>query len=1057
MSFEHPQIEVLAQQLCKQIARRNNPFEKIHIWVPHQGLASWLRHTIATELGVAAHLQFSQPRTALWQMAQQLFPQRRLKLGQVELLLSLQNHLGAWAQQHPKLAIFAQYLQRTDYLLSLAKASAQTFEDYLTYRPDWIVNFSRCAPGELPLPAGLSPFHEDLWQAQHQLWQLLEAQVDPEGRRWNRAQLQFAVLDRLSQGPLEAPPTAWPGQGQIPLQVFAISEEAPFYQQMLTHLPQQIALQQYHLDESALSSRGSFAYPYWQEGLSENDHEADSQSESNLLPTAAEIDVHGCHHALREVEVLQDLIKERQTPAGQVGVMIGDLEHYRPLIHGLFREQFLPYQILQAPQDNLLVQSFEALIELHQGRLQREDVIALLENEWIAQAFGLQVFSAQELRQTLDQADIRWGRNDFHRQQLGLPAFGQNSWEAGLQRLVLTYALPDQGQEPFLGHLPAGQEMPNLAILRALLRFFDASQRYLNPLFKDHTLPQWSQIFHRILEQFLDSADTEMLLPLREAIGRLPDLLKHIPPQQVLLSEAEQDFSLAEAQSLLKLCWSQGKLVDFHHGRIVFGTPEQLVGIPFQDLYILGLNLGSVPAKASANDLDLRLQSPARVGEIRSQTGDLRMFLRAMQSARQRLTLIYQSHHLRHQNELPPAGIVDALLHAIKGLKVKHHALQAFDSKYFQQGTGLISYHPLYRKCAESLSKTPSRTLPPPFRQAAIPATREMTDLLNLQAFCAFFQHPSASFLRQGLGVYYAGHEEAQAAHERFQITGLEKYLLQVQALQGYIHYRGDLEPFKERLLSSGHLPVGQAGRWYLEQALQDLVPYYPLLSTFFDLPIQHQNWEWQASDGRRLQKQYLCYSGVTGLASDLHLEWHPGRLNARRTLSLWIDHLLLQAANTRQTPVLNACLGLELKKRTPSLFYFEPLSPAQAQAYLSQFYQLYLEGQALPLEFAPETSRAFAEDYLTYLDTSRAEKAARKVWEPGYFNLIAAESEDAYFAHCLEVDWFTLPEAQAIALAIWEPIDSHLRGLPLTGLDQAAPFAFLNPNGVKESADASL
>ncbi len=709
MTFHAPTLEALAQDLCLQIEQRKNPFETIHIWVPHEGMASWLRHTIATKLGVAAQLQFSQPRTALWQMAQQLFPQRRLKLSQVELLLTLQHQLSQWVSIHPELGLFAHYLKDQEhYALSLASACAQTFEDYLTYRPDWILQFSQHRPGTLPLPAVLDQRHQDLWWAQHTLWHLLETAVDPEGRRWHRAQLQAAVKEHLSQESLEVLPARWPGQASIPLQIFALIEEAPFYAQMLADLPRHIQVQHYTLDESAVSQAGSFGYNYWHDN-------PPPHIPLTSAPTAAplHIQVEGCHNALREVEVLQDLIKKQASPASQVGVVLWDLEHYRPLIHGVFREQRLPYTLMQNPQDSLLTQSFDSLIETHQGRLHREDVMALLENEWIAQAFGFYAFSASELRRTLDQVDIRWGRNNFHRQQLGLPAFGQNSWEAGIKRLLLTYALPDQGGYPYKSHLPEGHEMPRLDILRAVLRFFDAVQRYLSPLFKAHTLPQWSALFHQILQSFFGTADSEQLLPLREAVGRLPELLKQLNASP---EDAPRLFSLSEVQALLKLCWSRKDLPALHHGRILLGTPEQLAGIPFDDIYMLGLNLGSVPGKQTPNDLDLRLQSPAEPGEIRAKTRDFRLFLRCMQGARKRCVLIYQSGHMRHKNKLAPAGILDALIHHY-ALKVTHHPLQAFAAKYFQKDTGYTSYDAMYRECALMIEDPSNAKALTPFRK----------------------------------------------------------------------------------------------------------------------------------------------------------------------------------------------------------------------------------------------------------------------------------------------------------------------------------------------------
>lgn len=1058
-----PAIETLADQLCQQVRDRQNPFEWIDIWVPHQGMASWLKHRITTQVGVAAQLRFNQPRTILWQMAQQLFPQRQLKLTQVELLLTLQSELEHWVQQDPELEILRYYLEgQSHYTLSLANACAQTFEDYLTYRPDWIRAFSTQEPGHLPCPTELGSSHQALWLAQHKLWQRLEMQVDPQQQRWHQATLQAEVLHALAQNTPLTPPERWPGQSQTPIQVFALHEDAPFYTQMLEALPTHIRVQRYQLDETALQTH-RFSAPYWSAGLSETERSiaapaAAQQTENADLFVGAmpDIQVHGCHHALREIEVLHDRIKQNGTPPDQVGVMVWNLEQYRPLIHGVFQSQHLPYSLLKNPQESLLVQSFEQLIQVHQGRLQREEVVNLLENEWIAQTFGFDRFSPEDLHKVLDQVDIRWGKNDFHRQQLGLPAFGQNSWESGLRRLILTYAMPDQGGYPYRTknslQLPEGQESPRLDILRALLRFFDDSQRYLNPLFKSHPLENWRQILHKILSQFFQRADVEELLPLREAIGRLPELVQH----------TQRLFSWSEVQALLTLCWSKQATHPFQHGRILIGTPEQLAGLPFQDLYMLGLNLGSVPGQAQQNDLNLRLQSPPRPAEMRRQAQDFRRFFRAMRGVRQRWILFYQSQHMRHQKQRPPAGILARMI-KVFDLNVEHHALQAFDARYFTQDATFKGYYTLYQHCAKTLQAHPERELPPPFYQRPLTQVPPAPPGLLVQDFKRFFKHPAQRFLQQGLGIYYPRVEDALIPHEPFEVRGLDKYKVQQQALQAYIQYQGELKPFKQRIMSSGKLPVGQIGQWYLEQLLEELSPYYPLLEQLFgrdpmhlqrEHPMPHPSHipDHSTDQPHLLQGQYLCYTGVPELNKPLVLDWTPGSFKARRVLDLWVDHLFLQStvpdeASGDPPHDVHLCAlakQAEAKTPAPALFYFDPLEPAVAQDYLSQLIQHYDQGQYLPLAFVPETSREFFKVYEKTADLYQAEKAARKTWEPDRSSQIPSESQDAAFAHCLDEEWFTTPEAHEMALNIWGPIERHLKHCLLKALVPEGSFALL-------------
>jgi len=58
------------------------------------------------------------------------------------------------------------------------------------------------------------------------------------------------------------------------------------------------------------------------------------------------------------------------------------------------------------------------------------------------------------IRKWLTDTRIRWGIDKDDRSQRGLPALEENTWKAGLERLILGYALPGQDEKMFRGILP---------------------------------------------------------------------------------------------------------------------------------------------------------------------------------------------------------------------------------------------------------------------------------------------------------------------------------------------------------------------------------------------------------------------------------------------------------------------------------------------------------------------------------------------------------------------------------------------------------------------------
>ncbi len=73
------------------------------------------------------------------------------------------------------------------------------------------------------------------------------------------------------------------------------------------------------------------------------------------------------------------------------------------------------------------------------------------------------------------------------RKELGLPEFSENTWRAGLDRMLLGYALPGQDEKMFMGILPYDRvEGGEVSILGNFLGFLErlfASVKKLGELF----------------------------------------------------------------------------------------------------------------------------------------------------------------------------------------------------------------------------------------------------------------------------------------------------------------------------------------------------------------------------------------------------------------------------------------------------------------------------------------------------------------------------------------------------------------------------------------------
>lgn len=128
-------------------------------------------------------------------------------------------------------------------------------------------------------------------------------------------------------------------------------------------------------------------------------------------------------------------------------VMVADIDSYSPFIQAVFgsapTERYLPYAISdrRARQSHPVLQAFISLLSLPDSRFVSEDVLALLDVPVLAARFTINEEGLRYLRLWVNESGIRWGIDDDNVRELELPATGQHTWQFGLTRMLLGYAM----------------------------------------------------------------------------------------------------------------------------------------------------------------------------------------------------------------------------------------------------------------------------------------------------------------------------------------------------------------------------------------------------------------------------------------------------------------------------------------------------------------------------------------------------------------------------------------------------------------------------------------
>jgi len=230
--YHAPDLETLGELATALLAQPlADPFAPAQVVVPSQGMGRWLTLALARKQGIAMQLELQLPAAFVWALSRQVLGS--LPEQSAFTPTTLTWRLYGWLCEPDNLAQaprLRQYLDGGDERrrLALAAKIADTFDQYLLYRDDWLSAWER---GET---RDLGP--DEAWQAL--LWRELTKDGHP-----HRARLLGDLLQRLhGDEPLAGLPER--------LLVFGISSLPPHHLRVLDGLARHIDVVVFALNPS---------------------------------------------------------------------------------------------------------------------------------------------------------------------------------------------------------------------------------------------------------------------------------------------------------------------------------------------------------------------------------------------------------------------------------------------------------------------------------------------------------------------------------------------------------------------------------------------------------------------------------------------------------------------------------------------------------------------------------------------------------------------------------------------------------------------------------------
>ncbi len=955
------------------------PFDPELVVVPGRGMSVWLSRELAARFGVwASPLLY--PRAFVERIVQTTLGEAALgpetlteDLMEWAVHAELPNLLAA-----PELADIRRYLEDDERGTRIARLSSKlagVFDQYLTYRPDWVRSFEGGGSAGVPEDQRFQP--------------MLFRRVSERLRRRHVAHLEPKLLDRLDAA------VAPPG---LPRRVsfFGLSTLPPLFVRVLVALSRHVDVHYFQFwtgapsgpdEETVLGTLGRLGAEFDKvlretlavRGLPLVEHDLGVPGEPGrlfgCLPTGlAEpaVTVHSCHGPMREVEVLHDellaLLTRKDDPVApeDVMVLVPDLAAYVPLVEAVFGRdrsdpRFIPFHVADRSSrvDSPAIDALDRLLGMVRARVTAAEVSDLLVLGPVHARLGLEPPAIDRVKEWIVESGIRWGMDAEHRHALGVPASDANTWRFGLDRLLVGYALPGESERIFEDVLPydevEGKDAELLGKFAGFLRTLFASLRDLE---RPRSLSAWSVTVAELAEA-LFAKDRQTLLDLAHVERALTELARTAESAGF---SGELDVSVMRELVRRKLD-SGSPERGFLGAGVNFCAMVPMRSIPFRVICLLGLSDGKFPRSPRPLEVDLvhDARLPAREGDRSPRSDDRYLFLETLCAARERLILTYQGKSIRDNRSNPPSVCLSELydhLAARNGTKredveralVVEHRLQGFSPSYFDgSAPRLRSYADEYARAAGALA-TGSRS--------AGPFVGELTELakpefVTLDDLVKFWRSPPAFLLNRRLGVYLESKKVELRDREPLELEALDAWKVGDPLIEHALDGR-PLQESERVFRGRGCLPLGPWGSILLEGIAE--------VSTEIA----------RAASSARAGEALPPLAGKVKLPGGIDLdasvdrrfaggivEATYSRLKPKRVLACWLRHLAANALGARAASFL---VGRTPKNSDDVLIVQLSAVPRdEARALLDELVGWFWRGQRIALPFLPSPSEAYA------------------------------------------------------------------------------------------------
>jgi exodeoxyribonuclease V gamma subunit len=543
----------------------------------------------------------------------------------------------------------------------------------------------------------------------------------------------------------------------------------------------------------------------------------------------------------------------------------------------------------------------------------------------------------ETIRVWASQVGIRWGLSGQQRGDDNIAVFEEASWRAGLDRLLMGYAVGvDESVDGVLPYIDI--EGRGAAPLGGLCRFVEVVEKARLDFRKLHLVHEWAALLDSYLAILFNQDSESELTELRLFVADLVERVSPFHSVPVSFRVICDWFSHTAQESRS----SSG----FMRGQLTFCSMLPMRSIPFKAVCLLGINDSVFPRSDSYDTFDL-IAAETRPGDRSPRSDDRYQFLEAILSARSTFYVSYIGQSIKTNETIPPSVVVAEFIELLEGwYGIKEHTvvhpLHPFSGKYFtaKPEQKLFSFNAHY--CNVAVAMRQGIEAKKSWWQGSLEYEDQAERVVTIKNLLMFYANPQKYFIRNCLGINLAIDEVLPEDREIFELSGLTKYYFEQELFENLYTDGGeeflDRKALLSKMQTGGQFPLGSAGELAFEKKVIEAEIFYEKVKGL-GLGDRVENVEIDLS---------INSCRLVGNLSNIYekgvLLIRFGKLRGKDVLNGWLHHLIINeisphtstwlAAVDKTLRFVGSAVTPDLKKiiqhfldgsKSPSHLYVEP------------------------------------------------------------------------------------------------------------------------------------